>query len=56
MLNCSCREHLICYACCGTDITTGAQYATFTCGGGKEFNTTAFVNLHIYDVYVNIIL
>jgi hypothetical protein len=23
---------LICYALCGTDITTGAQYATFTCG------------------------
>ena len=23
---------------------------------GKEFNTTAFFNLHIYDVYVNIIL
>jgi hypothetical protein len=23
---------------------------------GKEFNTTAFVNLEIYDVYVNIIL
>jgi hypothetical protein len=23
---------------------------------GKEFNTTAFVNLHIYNVYVNIIL
>ena len=25
-----------------------------TCG--KEFNTTAFVNLHIYNIYVNIIL
>ena len=23
---------------------------------GKEFNTTAFVNLHIYNVYVNFIL
>ena len=23
---------------------------------GKKFNTTAFVNLHIYNVYVNIIL
>jgi hypothetical protein len=23
---------------------------------GKEFNTTAYVNLHIYNVYVNIIL
>ena len=23
---------------------------------GKEFNTTAFVNLYIYNVYVNIIL
>jgi hypothetical protein len=23
---------------------------------GKEFNTTTFVNLHIYNVYLNIIL
>ena len=23
---------------------------------GKELNTTAFVNLHIYNVYINIIL
>jgi hypothetical protein len=69
MLNRYCREHLICYAFCGTDITVGAQCATFTCGccpgslytncqnrpSGKEFNTTAFVNLHIYNVYVNFI-
>jgi len=26
MLNCYCREHLIFYAFCGTDITAGAQY------------------------------
>ena len=31
MLNCYCREHLIVYAFCGTDITDGAQHATFTC-------------------------
>jgi hypothetical protein len=32
MLNCYCREHLICFnAFCGTDITViGAQYATLT--------------------------
>ena len=32
MLNSFCREHLIFYAVCGTDITAGAQYATCTCG------------------------
>ena len=34
MLNCYCREHLIIfYAFCGTCITVGAQYATFTLSG-----------------------
>ena len=31
MLNCYCREHLICFnTFCGTDIMIGAQYATVT--------------------------
>ena len=32
MLNSYCREHLIFYVFCGTDITAGAQYSTFNCG------------------------
>ena len=39
------RVHLI--------ISLYTNYPNRPCG--KEFNTTAFVNLHIYDVYVNII-
>jgi hypothetical protein len=70
MLNCYCREHLIFLMLFfGTDITIGAQYATLTLSStfslytncqnrpcGKEFNTTAFVNLLIYNVNVTIIL
>jgi len=38
MLNCYCREHLIVYAFCCTDIMVGAQCATFSsgrCPGGS---------------------
>ena len=38
MLNCYCREYLIFYAFCGTDIRAGAQYATFTCGLSRCIN------------------
>ena len=38
MLNCYCREHLILFAFCGTDIMVGAQYAILSsgcCPGGS---------------------
>jgi hypothetical protein len=56
MLNCYCREHLIFYVCCGTDITAGAQYATFTCGrcpGASKSFISNFSFLATFHSFLN---
>jgi hypothetical protein len=58
VLNSYCREHLICYAFYGTDITAGAQYATITCsrypGASVEYWEILFLMQYLNVILVDI--